>query len=273
LNQEGFSGPGPDGRAAGDRSAMDAYDPSDWAWEFLRRNLDYARDWRASVPRNLPWVTLSDGTKLLRLRRRYPRAERWGLYAFTDPSAAARDTPVFWLPSANRRVVRARCAASDPRDRGGMSPLAAFKVSRSAAIGVDGIPVVMLKGQGINVALELHGLAVLTRPSRMVFELDGLDDLTSQTERLKTLQRFTKPEAAGGGRSPFANDERLYHALVALDESMAGKTYRQIATTIFGEKRVTEEWGGASQFLKDRTRRLVAKGHELMTGGYRDLLT
>jgi hypothetical protein len=27
-----------------------------------------------------------------------------------------------------------------------------------------------------------------------------------------------------------------------------------------------------SQFLKDRTRRLVAKGHELMTGGYRDLL-
>ncbi len=105
-----------------------------------------------------------------------------------------------------------------------------------------------------------------------MFELDGLDDLNSQTERLKTLQRFTKPETARGGQSPFANDERLYHALVALDESMAGKTYRQIAITIFGERRVAEEWGGASQFLKDRTRRLVARGHELMTGGYRDLL-
>jgi hypothetical protein len=255
-----------------DRSGSATFDTSDWAWEFLRRNPDYSTDWRASVPKRLPYVTLNDGTQLLRLRRRYPRAERWGLYAFTDPYAPAREAPVFWLPSANCRLVRVRCTAFDHRDDSGTSPLAAFKVSRSAAIGVDGIPVVMLKGQGTNVALELHGLAVLTRPSRMVFELDGLDDLNSQTERLKTLQRFTKPETASGARSPFANDERLYHALVALDESMAGKTYRQIATTIFGEKRVAEEWGGASQFLKDRTRRLVAKGHELMTGGYRDLL-
>ncbi|MBA1914286.1 DUF2285 domain-containing protein, partial [Escherichia coli] len=49
-------------------------------------------------------------------------------------------------------------------------------------------------------------------------------------------------------------------------------TYRQIATTIFGAKMVADEWQGPSQFLKDRTRRLVAKGIELMNGGYRDLL-
>ena len=250
---------------------MEVYDPSDWAWEFLRRNKDYAKDWRASVPRHVRSLTLSDGTRLLRLRRRYPRAERWGLYAFADPLTPARDAPVFWLPSGNRRPVRARYRASDASDDSQTSPLAAFKVDRAAAIIADGIAVVMLKGQGTNVALELHDVGALTRPSRLVFELDGLDDLNSQTERLKTLQRFTRP-AASRGRSPFANDERLYHALVALDESMAGKTYRQIAITIFGEQRVAEEWGGASQFLKDRTRRLVAKGQELMTGGYRDLL-
>jgi hypothetical protein len=271
LNREDFSGPGPNGCAAGERKAMDAYDPGDWAWEFLRRNPDYARDWRASVPRHLPCVTLRDGTKLLRLRRRYPRAERWGLYAFTDPMVLAREVPVFWLPSANRRVVRARCATPDRGDDSQTSPLAAFKVSRLAAVGLDGITVVLLKGQGTHVALELHEAAVLTQPSRLVFELDGLDDLNGQTEQLKTLQRFTRPETAGG-RSPFANDERLYHALIALDESMAGKTYRQIAIAIFGEQRVAEEWVGASQFLKDRTRRLVARGHELMTGGYRDLM-
>ena len=106
-----------------------------------------------------------------------------------------------------------------------------------------------------------------------MFELDGLDDLNGQMERLKTLQRFTKPQVGSDRRSPFACDERLHHALIALDESMAGKTYRQIAIAIYGEKRVAEEWGGTSQFLKDRTRRLVSKGHELMTGGYRDLLT
>lgn len=266
MNREGFKG-----AALVDRGVTDLYDPCDWAWEFLRRNKDYDADWRASVPRYVPTVTLSDGTRLLRLRRRYPRAERWGLYAFADPSIAARDAPIFWLPSANRRPVRARYGASDESEASQASPLAAFKVDRSAAIGVDGIAVVMLKGQGTTVALELHGVAALTRPSRLLFELDGLDDLNSQTERLKTLQRFTRPQTARG-QSLFANDERLYQALVALDESLAGKTYRQIAITIFGEQRVADEWSGASQFLKDRTRRLVAKGQELMTGGYRDLL-
>ncbi|MCK1274406.1 DUF2285 domain-containing protein [Bradyrhizobium sp. 61] len=254
-----------------DRAPLDAYDLSDWAWEFLRRNPDYAKEWRASVPRRLPVVTLSDGTQMLRLRRRYPRAERWGLYAFADPSVAARQAPVFWLPSVNRRLVRARYAKPAHRNEEA-SPLAAFKVDRSAIIGVDGIPVVILKGQGSHVALELQDAPVLTTPSRLVYELDGLDDLSAQTERLKTLQRFTKRSREGDARSPFANDERLQHALIALDESMNGKTYRQIAIAIFGEERVAAEWGGTSQFLKDRTRRLVAKGHELMAGGYRDLL-
>jgi hypothetical protein len=56
-------------------------------------------------------------------------------------------------------------------------------------------------------------------------------------------------------------------------KALMARPYRQIATAIFGEKKVAEEWQGPSQFLKDRTRRLVAKGTELMMGGYRDLLS
>lgn len=238
----------------------------------MRRNPDYRSDRCATVPRRLPVVTLRDGTHLLRLWRRYPRAERWGLYAFADPSKPACEEPVFWLPSAHGRLVRARAVTTRQPEAGGSAPLAAFEVSRNAAIGVDGIPVVMLKGQGHHVALQLNHLAVLTRPASLVFELDGLDDLNRRTECLKTLQRFTKPAPSEGGGSPFCSDERLRHALIALDESMAGKTYRQIAIALFGDTRVADEWGGASQFLKDRTRRLVAKGHDLMKGGYRDLL-
>lgn len=273
MNRETDGTPARNGPAMRDRKATETYDPSDWAWEFLRRNPDYRTGWRSAVPRRLPHVTLSDGTQMLRLRRRYPRAEQWGLYAFADPLKAARETPVFWLASANSRLVRARCTQLGDSDDHASTPLAAFKVSRSAAIGVDGIPVVTLKGQGTRVALELHGLAVLTQPSRLVFELDGLDDLNGRIECLKILQRFTRTRTGSDSGSPFGCDERLHHALIALDESMAGKTYRRIAIAIYGEKRVAEEWGGASQFLKDRTRRLVAKGHELMSGGYRDLLT
>ena len=50
---------------------------------------------------------------------------------------------------------------------------------------------------------------------------------------MKRLQRFTEPNPKTIQKSPFTTDERLHHALIALDESLAGKTYRQIAITIF----------------------------------------
>lgn len=246
-------------------------DGSDWAWEFLRRNPDYLADWRAAVPRRLSPITLHDGTPLLRLRRRYPKAENWGLYAFADPFSTARSSPVFWLPTMSRRVIRARCTPLGHRDGAPKMSLADFKVNRAAVIGVDGVPVVTLKGPSSYVLLKIYGLPALASPASVVFELDDLADIDGQTECLKTLQRFREDPAAVQ-RSPFANDERLRHVLIALDGALAGKTYRQIAIAIFGEKHVAEEWNGVSRFLKDRTRRLVAKGRELMQGGYRDLL-
>lgn len=150
--------------------------------------------------------------------------------------------------------------------------LADFKVDRRAVVGVDGMPLVLMKGRGACVPVAVDGLPVLPSPFAPVFELHDLGDLSAQTELLKSLQRFTEPGSKTLQKPLFTSDDRLHHALIALDESLAGKTYRQIAITIFGEKRVAEEWLGASQYLKDRTRRLVAKGNELMKGGYRDLL-
>ncbi|QHO77633.1 hypothetical protein ACH79_38365 [Bradyrhizobium sp. CCBAU 051011] len=253
-----------------------AFDPSDWAWEFLRRNPDYRADWQASVPRRLSHVTLKDGTRLLRLRRRYPRAERWGLYAFADPSFPARRAPAFWHLDALQRVIRLRAELPAERTEqhksAALLALSDFRVDRVAAIGVDNVPLVLMKGPGSHVPVEIRGLAALSLPFAPVFEIGGLLDLGAQTELLKRLHRFAEQAPIPGGRSALAVDERLHHALIALDESLAGKTYRQIAITIYGEKRVAEEWQGPSQFLKDRTRRLVAKGTELMKGGYRDLL-
>ncbi|QDW40501.1 DUF2285 domain-containing protein [Bradyrhizobium sp. KBS0727] len=249
-----------------------SYDRSDWAWEFLRRNPDYGADWRSSVPRHLPHITLKDGTRLLRLRRRFPRAERWGLYAFADPSVVARQAPVFWHMAALKQVVRVRAAPATHRENLTPLTLSSFNADRVVAIGVDNVPLVLMKGPGVHIPLEIRDVAALTNPFAPVFEIDGFADLSAQTELLKRLHRFTEQAPSVGNRPAFAVDERLHHALVALDESLHGKTYRQIAIAIFGEKKVGEEWQGPSQFLKDRTRRLVAKGTELMKGGYRDLL-
>ena len=55
---------------------------SELAWEYLRRNRGYRKDWRLAAPGRPPKVMLSEGTELLRLRCRHWRAEAWGLCLF-----------------------------------------------------------------------------------------------------------------------------------------------------------------------------------------------
>ena len=67
-------------------------------------------------------------------------------------------------------------------------------------------------------------------------------------------------------------DDHLKAYLIALDGHLAGRTYREIAQVIYGVERVKDVWTSESRFLKDRVRRAVVRGIELMNGGYRDLL-
>jgi hypothetical protein len=210
----------------------------------------------------------------LRLRRRFPRAEKWGLYAFADPRLCPHQAPVFWHASSLKGVVRV--SARRPNDRDNLARtrrLADFNADRRAVIGIDGATLVLMKGRGLQVPVEIRGLSVLTETFAPVFELHDLAELSEQTELLRRLQRFSELPPGAIQKAPFTSDDRLRHALIALDESLNGKSYRQIAIAIFGEKKVAEEWHGHSQYLKDRTRRLVAKGTELMRGGYRTLLS
>lgn len=55
------------------------------AWEYLRRHLDYRSDWQTSRSGRCRPIKLSDGTYLLRARRRFKSAEAWGLYIFRQP--------------------------------------------------------------------------------------------------------------------------------------------------------------------------------------------
>jgi Family of unknown function (DUF6499) len=116
------------------------YDLGDWAWEFLRRNQHYVADWRSSVPRHLPSITLKDGTQLLRLRRRFPRAEKWGLYAFADPALCAHRAHLFWHANALKRMVRLNAKKPHERDQIPPRTRADFKADRKAIIGVDCVP-------------------------------------------------------------------------------------------------------------------------------------
>jgi hypothetical protein len=181
--------------------------------------MSYKSDWRAT-PRCGHAIVLSDGTTLLRMRRRYLRAERWGLFAFADPLRPACKTSVFWLPHMSRRTIRARCNLNISNRPAGVIRLASFRTKRVAVAGVDGVSVITMKSGDSRTSLVAHGWPVLTRPARITFELDGFDELNARIDCLRMLQKLADPASTiPYSPLPSALDNRLRQALLALDGS------------------------------------------------------
>ena len=53
-----------------------------------------------------------------------------------------------------------------------------------------------------------------------------------------------------------------------LDGSLAGASHRNIAIALFGPERVEADWNDPGENLRDRVRRAVKRGRDLMNGGY-----
>jgi len=67
--------------------------PSDVAWEFLRRNRDYQRDYRVTLRGRQRPRRLKSGQHLTRVRRHPPRAGHWGLCPFRRSEIAGPRRP------------------------------------------------------------------------------------------------------------------------------------------------------------------------------------
>jgi len=102
------------------------------------------------------------------------------------------------------------------------------------------------------------------------------DEFPNVERKIRVLRRFAELYRAvrsGGiavGWTPPAM--RLRNALMALDGSLAGATYREIAEVIYGRAFVAERWGRGQRNLKDQLIRAVRRGRHLMNGGYAELL-
>ncbi len=65
---------------------------------------------------------------------------------------------------------------------------------------------------------------------------------------------------------------RLRTVLQALDASLAGASYREIAVALFGRNRADTDWTDPRGHLRDQVRRAARRGRALMNGSYRQFL-
>lgn len=221
------------------------------AWEYLRRNPDYRRDW-------------------LRRRRRLDAAHRWGLRLLEDPALDARDAHPAWFPDHDA-VVQLYPDADPPPDAYAFE---FWRVPGRKHLIHDGKRLVLVsRWPGCCLRLALapgleDGMAYLyairacatpcARYRALVAELDKLAVLLDSEPTAMTRQR----------PSPVQLQE--LHTLQALDATLAGASLREVAEGLFGVDAVAADWH-ADSALRARVRRLVRRGEALMRGGYRSV--
>lgn len=219
------------------------------AWEYLRRNPDYRRDW-------------------LRRRRQPKAAQCWGLRLLEDPALDARDVHPAWFPDHDS-VVQLYADADPP-------PAAVtfefWRIPGSKQLLHDGKRLVLLTRQpGCCLRLALapgldDGMAYACAIRACRLPCARYRALVVELDKLATASEVT---AAVRPRPSPATLTEL-HTLQALDATLAGASLREVAEGLFGAAAVVEGWY-ADGGLRSRVRRLVQRGRMLMRGGYRRL--
>ncbi|AVN43510.1 DNA -binding domain-containing protein [Pseudomonas aeruginosa] len=220
------------------------------AWEFLRRNPDYRRDW---------------------LRRRRPQAaERWGLRLLEDPDLDARDAHPVWFPDHDG-VIQLYPDADPPPDA---DAFAFWCVPGDKHLIHDGTRLVLMsRWPGCCVRLALgpgleDGMAYLYATRACATPCARYRTLAAELDALSAAT-VAAPAASARSRPTLAAVQEL-HTLQALDATLAGASLREVAEGLFGADAVAADWHKDSA-LRARVRRLVRRGEAFMRSGYRSL--
>ena len=221
------------------------------AWEYLRRNPHYRRDW-------------------LRRRGRSETAHRWGLRLLEDPALDARDAHPAWFPDHDG-VIQLYPDDDPPPDAHAFE---FWSVPGDKHLIHDGKRLMLVSrwpGCCMRLALApgledgmayVYGTRACATPCARYRTLAaGLDALAAATVAAPTAAARSRP-------TPAAVLE--LHTLQALDASLAGASLREAAQGLFGVDAVAADWHKDSA-LRARVRRLVRRGDALMRGGYRRL--
>ena len=183
-----------------------------------------------------------------------------------DPSQRADETPVFWRADELASVIvlaPAANAISTPSIA--LADLPADIIRRDAEDGTH----LIVRGDVTYHQLMVIGPHVDAAPLAAVIPLD-----VTAPQRADAALRFWRFVANGMRRtrpSPLRRRDRLIAALRALDASLSGASYRDIADGLFDPSRIpAEPWKTAS--LRDTVIRLVRTGFAMMRGDYRRLL-
>jgi hypothetical protein len=243
--------------------------PSDLAWEFLRRNPSYQRDYGLS--RRSPDRSCRIGPTrwLTRLRRVPPQSYRWGLSPLVDPKWPAPQAPLCWRMAASAPVLDARAERASPGAPSSLSIVSCVAATH-IVIGPAGEEYIIFRDAERAATLRLEGARASLGPVNLTFLIAGLPDTGTLTKRLSALSDLiTAPRLSA---PPSRMRLFLRDALLALDARQIGMSHREIAALLDDTEGAHESEFRTTEFLRARVRHAILRGQQFRDGEYRKLL-
>lgn len=232
--------PPPNWRRAETYEPLLRADAERWAWEFARR---------ANAP-----------------------ADKAPADCFVEPGPADDPAPVVmwtWRSDPALPVLWVRPAVE--RRPGGLD-LKTLDLATLVLRDGSGAQHVMVCDRGRRLRFAVTHGDILSGPVdfavRLSTQADGAcGEAMKLLVGLRDTGRLAPISARPGARTP-----RWIETLRAHDGRRQGASQRDIALALFGERRVREDWTGASDYMRMRVHRLLAAAEVLVAGGYRRLL-
>ena len=224
------------------------------AWEYLRRNADYRRDYGRGE---------RDSTYF---------AEQWGLAFPENPDLDARMVQPVWRSAPDALV---RVTADNDDETSDADHFSLWAIPGRKSLRYDGRRLLLTAALGAHVLRMALANDVCDGGSFAYVIRSGP---RARARWQAVQQQLAKSQATEPAR-PYTVTVRpsrlaLLHmrALQALDGVLAGASQRDIAMAIFGEQRVAEGWHADSE-LRAQTRHLIRRAEAFTRGDYRSLVT
>src|SRR5665213_671439 len=226
-------------------------DPVCLAWEYLRRNPDYVRDWSAAE--------LCAGAP----------ATAWGMVALEDPFQDARCAQPMWQSTHLDVPVLVAVGAPSPSS----SRFSIWEMPGRRSLWRDAMRLT-LTSMSIASVMRIGVPVDLSDDDAYGYVIQPGPCAQKHWRRIQACDACIR----GGSQpvqaiSPSVDRRLLVHmrSLQALDGVHAGASHREIACALFGVSRVTKDWQPDGH-LRAQVRFLIRRGRTLMRGGYLALL-
>jgi len=263
------------------QSVLDRYDyartlsRSRWAWEFLRRNEDFVAEAALHGTGEISVRTACHGITLIRPRIDQMAAERWGLAFFPDPRHDGFTANAFWSSALFPRQVQVQVS---PAGSDLACPIYDKTVKQCEIVHLfdtAGREHMLIKGNGHVVQVQCTGMSMLSpEPVRLGFLIRGTANINARWRMLKQAQKVYERDTGDSKHTVWSRTSLAFrNALIAHDCETAGLSVRETAEIIYGKARVDDAWAGPGRSMKDEIRRARARGRDLVSGGYRTLLS